>query len=166
VTEGMVVGDDVEPTDQNLLVSSSKQQSNSDDFGKDGKCSSSSNRIVPTTCLYQGVEDQEVQSQSSQQNPKNVSSDSIKSFGIVSRVSNQHVQGVEEEIAFVQRAMEKNVVYMMGEAEVVVEPNSSMLKKIVVSHIYSFLRRNFRQGENLMAIPRSKLLRIGMTYEI
>lgn len=165
VTEGMV-GDDVELTDHNLLVSSSKRQSNSDHILKDGKCSSSSNRIMPTP-LYQGGENQEVQCQSSEQNPKSrASSDSIKSFGIASRVSNQHVQGVEEEIAFVQRAMEKNVVYMLGEAEVVVEPNSSILKKIVVNHIYNFLRRNFRHGENLMAIPRSKLLRVGMTYEI
>jgi KUP system potassium uptake protein len=35
----------------------------------------------------------------------------------------------------------------------VADPNSSILKKIVVNHIYNFLRRNFRQGENLMAIP-------------
>ncbi|XP_027348444.1 potassium transporter 5-like [Abrus precatorius] len=99
-------------------------------------------------------------------NVSRASSDSIQSFGVLSRISNPHVQDVEEEIAFVQRAMERSVVYMLGEAEVVAEPNSSVLKKIAVNHIYNFLRRNFRQGENLMAIPRSKLLRVGMTYEI
>jgi len=94
------------------------------------------------------------------------SSDSIHSLEMDSRNSSQNLQGVEEEISFVQRAMEKNVVYILGEAEVVAEPNSTILKKIVINHIYNFLRRNFRQGENLMAIPRSRLLRIGMTYEI
>ena len=163
---------DAEQTDYHLQ-GSGQQQSSSERFAKDGK--GSSNRIIPATFyLHQGVEDQEVQSQSGQQYPKSnpamnvsrASSDSIQSFGMVSRTSNPALQGAEEEIAFVQKAMEKSVVYMLGEAEVVAEPNSSILKKIVVNHIYDFLRRNFRQGENLMAIPRSKLLRVGMTYEI
>ncbi|XP_045825639.1 potassium transporter 5-like isoform X2 [Trifolium pratense] len=129
------------------------KQTNSDNFVKDGK--DPSNRIVPTsTSSNQGVD------------VSSTSSDSIHSYGIISIISNQNLQGVEEEISFVQREMEKNVVYMLGEAEVVAEPNSSILKKIVVNHIYNFLRRNIRQGENLMAFPRSRLLKIGMTYEI
>ncbi|CAJ2677265.1 unnamed protein product [Trifolium pratense] len=131
----------------------SQQQTNSGNFVKDGK--DPSNRIVPTsTSSNQGVD------------VSSTSSDSIHSYGIISIISNQNLQGVEEEISFVQREMEKNVVYMLGEAEVVAEPNSSILKKIVVNHIYNFLRRNIMQGENLMAFPRSRLLKIGMTYEI
>ncbi|KAJ4825926.1 Potassium transporter 5 [Turnera subulata] len=74
--------------------------------------------------------------------------------------------GAEEEMQFVQRAMEKGVVYLLGEAEVVAEPNSSMFKKIVVNYGYRFLRKNFREGEKILAIPRTKLLRVGMTYEV
>ncbi|XP_061362598.1 potassium transporter 5-like [Gastrolobium bilobum] len=155
------------------LVEELKEFIRNQSFTHDGK--GSSNQIIPTTSSYQVVEDQEVLlSQSDQQNPKSnptmnvsrASSDSIHSFGVNSRISNPQMQGVEEEINFVQRAMEKSVVYMIGETEVVAEPNSSMLKKIVVNYIYNFLRRNFRQGEILSAIPRSKLLRVGMTYEI
>ncbi|KAF7839446.1 potassium transporter 5-like [Senna tora] len=76
------------------------------------------------------------------------------------------LQGAEDEIKFVEKAMEKGVVYLLGEAEVVARPNSSILNKIVVNYAYSFLRKNFRQGDKLMAIPRSRLLKVGMTYEI
>ncbi|MED6106419.1 Potassium transporter 5 [Stylosanthes scabra] len=171
LNEGVGAGD-AEQTDYHLQVSSQQQQSSRERSAKDGK--GSSNRIIPVSICSNQVEDQEVQSQSGQQHPRSnpainvsrASSGSIQSFGAGSRISNPTLQGIEEEIAFVQKAMEKSVIYMLGEAEVVAEPNSSILKKIVVNHIYDFLRRNFRQGEHLMAIPRSKLLRIGMTYEI
>ncbi|CAN1832086.1 Potassium transporter 5 [Linum perenne] len=80
--------------------------------------------------------------------------------------SNGISNGAEEEMQFVQKAMEKGVVYLLGEAEVVAEPNSSLLKKFVVNYGYSFLRKNFRGGEKGLAVPRTRLLRVGMTYEI
>ncbi|KAK6922481.1 Potassium transporter [Dillenia turbinata] len=89
-----------------------------------------------------------------------------KSNNSSNRITSGPIQGAQEEMQFVQKAMEKGVVYLLGEAEVVAQHNSSLLKKIVVNNIYGFLRRNVRQGENVMAIPRSRLLRVGMTYEI
>ncbi|KAL1350256.1 hypothetical protein HN51_014374 [Arachis hypogaea] len=83
-----------------------------------------------------------------------------------STFSDPPIQGAEDEVKFIDKAMEKGVVYMLGEAEVVAQPNSSFLNKIVVNYAYSFLRKNFRQGDKLMAIPRKRLLKIGMTYEI
>lgn len=83
-----------------------------------------------------------------------------------SRIIPTPILGVEEEMKFLQTEMENGVVYLLGEAEVVAEKNSSFFKKIVVNYVYSFLRKNFRQGEEVMAIPRSRLLRVGMTYEI
>ncbi|RYR02840.1 hypothetical protein Ahy_B06g081677 isoform B [Arachis hypogaea] len=84
----------------------------------------------------------------------------------LSTFSDPPIQGAEDEVKFIDKAMEKGVVYMLGEAEVVAQPNSSFLNKIVVNYVYSFLRKNFRQGDKLMAIPRKRLLKIGMTYEI
>ncbi|XP_021678668.2 potassium transporter 5 isoform X2 [Hevea brasiliensis] len=108
-----------------------------------------------------------------QPNPSRVSSGSIKSnSGIKSTNSSNGIisatlQGcAEEEMQFVQKAMEKGVVYLLGEAEVVAEPKSSLFKKFIVNYAYGFLRKNSRQGEKLLAIPRTKLLRVGMTYEI
>lgn len=89
--------------------------------------------------------------------------------GSKSRGSDRQVLGVaavEEEMGFIEKAMKKGVVYLLGEAEVVAEPKSSLFKKMVVNYAYSFLRKNFRQGENILEIPRTRLLRVGMTYEI
>jgi KUP system potassium uptake protein len=83
--------------------------------------------------------------------------DSIQSLGLV--------EGIENEIKFIDMALEKGVVYMLGEIEVVANPKSSILNKIIVN-IYNFLRRNFQQRDELMAIPRRRLLKVGMTYEI
>ncbi|KAJ1407056.1 Potassium transporter [Sesbania bispinosa] len=75
--------------------------------------------------------------------------------------------GVETEIKFIDKAMDqKGVVYLLGETEVVADPKSSIFNKIVVNYGYSFLRRNFRQRDKLMAIPRKRLVKVGMTYEI
>lgn len=100
-----------------------------------------------------------------------VSSDSIRSLPASVRKSSNFyepiiIQGPEEEIKFIDKATENGVVYMIGEAEVVAHPNSSILNKIVVNYAYSFLRKNFRQGEDSIAIPRKRLLKVGMTYEI
>ncbi|TXG48997.1 hypothetical protein EZV62_024872 [Acer yangbiense] len=73
---------------------------------------------------------------------------------------------LEEEVEFVQKAMDKGVVYLLGEANVTAESNSSVFKKFVVNYLYHFLKNNFRQGENHLAIPQGRLLRVGMTYEI
>lgn len=75
-------------------------------------------------------------------------------------------KGAAEEMQFVQRAMEKGVIYLIGEAEVVAKPESSWFKKLVVDYSYGFLRKNFRQGQTVLAIPRTRLLRVGMTYEV
>jgi KUP system potassium uptake protein len=84
-------------------------------------------------------------------------SDSIQSLGVV--------EGIGNEIKFIDEALEKGVVYMLGEIEVVANPKSSILKKIIVN-AYNFMRRNFQQRDELMAIPRRRLLKVGMTYEI
>ncbi|XP_059664672.1 potassium transporter 5 [Cornus florida] len=107
-----------------------------------------------------------------QNNPTRVSSASIQSFNAAkssnssSRIVSGPIEGAEEEMQFVQKATDSGFVYLLGESEVRAERNSSLLKKFVVNYAYNFLRKNFRQGEKVMAIPRTRLLRVGMTYEI
>ncbi|KAH6837906.1 high affinity K+ transporter 5 [Perilla frutescens var. hirtella] len=102
--------------------------------------------------------------------PPRVSSGSIQSFNAVVRSADSsnriRIGGAEEEMQAVDAAMEKGVFYLIGEAEVVAKKEASLLKKFVINYAYSFLRKNFRQGEKVLAIPRNKLLRVGMTYEI
>ncbi|KAK8513058.1 hypothetical protein V6N13_090210 [Hibiscus sabdariffa] len=100
------------------------------------------------------------------------SSASIQSFNAArstnssSRIVSAAIAGAEEELQFIEKAKDDGVIYLLGEAEVMAEPNSSCMKKIIVDYGYKFLRRNFRQGEKVMMIPHSRLLRVGMTYEI
>ncbi|QHO06694.1 hypothetical protein HN51_065545 [Arachis hypogaea] len=62
----------------------------------------------------------------------------------------------ETEVNFINMAMQRDVMYMLGKAEVVAQPNSSFLNKIVVNYAYTFLRKNFRQGNQLMAVLRNR----------
>ena len=110
-----------------------------------------------------------------QPNPPRVSSssNSIHSVNATNNSTNSSnriisvpIQGIEEEIAFVQKAMENGVVYLLGEVDVVAEQKSSFFKKIVVNYAYNFLRKNCRQGEKILEIPHARLVRVGMTYEI
>ncbi|PNY07749.1 potassium transporter 5-like protein [Trifolium pratense] len=143
-------------TSEQLVVPTSTNESDQreDDSAKELKprSNNSSSRIIPSL----GV--------------SRVSSDSIRSLpGSATKSSNFYApifQGPEEEIKFIDKAMERGVVYMIGEAEVVAHPNSSILNKIVVNYAYSFLRKNFRQAEQSIAIPHRRLLKVGMTYEL
>lgn len=76
------------------------------------------------------------------------------------------VPAVEDETEFIQKEMEKGVVYLLGETEMVAKPNSSIIKRMAVNKIYRVMRRNFRQGDEAMLIPKGRLLKIGITYEI
>ncbi|GAU28515.1 hypothetical protein TSUD_156720, partial [Trifolium subterraneum] len=146
----------VTSTSEQLVVPIATNESDQmeDDSAKELKprSTNSSSRIIPSL----GV--------------SHVSSDSIRSLpGSATKSSNFYApifQGPEEEIKFIDKAMEKGVVYMIGEAEVIAHPNSSILNKIIVNYAYSFLRKNFRQAEQSIAIPHRRLLKVGMTYEL
>ncbi|KAM0902511.1 hypothetical protein ACQ4PT_019249 [Festuca glaucescens] len=80
---------------------------------------------------------------------------------------NFHVnQTVEEEKQLIDREVERGMVYLMGEANVTAKAKSSILKKIVVNYVYTFLRKNLTEGHKALAIPKDQLLKVGITYEI
>ncbi|KAH7857920.1 hypothetical protein Vadar_017935 [Vaccinium darrowii] len=115
--------------------------------------------------IEESIQPQQLSSRESSRDIQSFNS-AARSPNSSSRIISGPIQGAEEEMQFVQKAMDEGVVYLLGEVEVIAQPNSSFFKRIVVNYAYSFLRKNFRQGEHVMAIPRSKLLRVGMTYEI
>ncbi|KAK3150082.1 hypothetical protein QOZ80_3AG0227710 [Eleusine coracana subsp. coracana] len=73
---------------------------------------------------------------------------------------------IEEDQKIIQREVDNGVVYIVGETEMVARPHSNLFKKIVVNNIYNFLRKNSRNGEKMLSIPRGQLLKVGVTYEI
>lgn len=80
--------------------------------------------------------------------------------------SSYSLQTVEEEKQLIDAQMEQGVVYLMGSANVISGPKSSVLKKVVVDYVYAFLRRNLTEGHKVLSIPRDQLLKVGITYEI
>ncbi|XP_027127250.2 potassium transporter 5 [Coffea arabica] len=130
---------------------------------KDGNSKRSSSRTVPVKESLPEV----------QQSAPRVSASSIQSFN-AAKSTNSSTQivavsnhlGVEEELQIVQRAKDQGVFYLLGEAEVVAKQESSFLKKFVVNYAYNFLRKNVRQGEKRLEIPRTRLLKVGMVYEV
>ena len=85
---------------------------------------------------------------------------------VTGRIVSAPIRGAEEEMLFVQKAKDEGVVYLLGQAEVMAKQNSSFIRKIIVDCLYNFLRKNFRQEEQVLSIPYSKLLKVGMIYEI
>jgi KUP system potassium uptake protein len=75
-------------------------------------------------------------------------------------------QAVEEEKQLIDTEVERGMVYLMGEANVTAKAKSSILKKIVVNYVYTFLRKNLTEGHKALAIPKDQLLKVGITYEI
>lgn len=73
---------------------------------------------------------------------------------------------IQQEQQAVLEEMSKGVVYIFGESEVVARPHSSLIKKIAINYIYSFLRKNSRNGEKMLSIPRRQILKVGVSYEI
>lgn len=94
------------------------------------------------------------------------SSNRLPQFQQASKMNIEELARIEEEQMVIQREAEKGVVYILGETEVVARPQSSLIKKIAVNYIYSFLRKNFMQGEKMLSIPHGKLLKVGISYEI
>ncbi|XP_062225522.1 potassium transporter 1-like isoform X2 [Phragmites australis] len=82
------------------------------------------------------------------------------------RITFRADQTVEEEKLLIDREVERGLVYLMGEANVSAGPKSSIMKKIVVNYVYSFLRRNLPAGHKALSVPKDQLLKVGITYEI
>lgn len=75
-------------------------------------------------------------------------------------------QHIQEDKQIYERELANGVVYLLGETEMRAAHNSSIFKKILVNYIYNFVKKNFRQGEKTLLIPRDQILKVGMIYEI
>ncbi|KAK9992303.1 hypothetical protein SO802_027288 [Lithocarpus litseifolius] len=87
-------------------------------------------------------------------------------------VDNKEVEKIDEEtvqkeVGIVNDALKVgDVVYLMGENEVMASKGSSLLKKLAINYAYNWLKRCVRQADEVFMIPRNRLLKVGMTYEV
>ncbi|KAG6647810.1 potassium transporter 5-like [Carya illinoinensis] len=73
---------------------------------------------------------------------------------------------VEREIEGVENARRAGVVHLIGENEVVAGKGAGLAKRFLINYGYNFLKKNLRQTENVYDIPRKRMLKVGMTYEL
>ncbi|XP_042487389.1 potassium transporter 5-like isoform X2 [Macadamia integrifolia] len=72
-----------------------------------------------------------------------------------------------EEIQFVDNECKKGgIISLFGESEVVASKGTNWGKKLIIDYAYNGLRRCLRQQDEVYAIPRKRLLKVGMTYEL
>ncbi|XP_056689359.1 potassium transporter 5 isoform X2 [Spinacia oleracea] len=73
---------------------------------------------------------------------------------------------LESEIEMIEKARRSGVVHMMGESEVMAGKGAGFGKRIVIDLAFNFFKRNLRQSDKMFDIPRKRLLKIGMAYEL
>ena len=71
---------------------------------------------------------------------------------------------VKEELEDLLEAREAGIAFILGHSHVQAKPGSSLLKKVAIDFVYSFLRRNCRGPEVALRVPPASLLEIGMVY--
>lgn len=75
-------------------------------------------------------------------------------------------EALEREIEMVDEASRAGVVHLIGETEAVAGKGARIGKRILINYVYNFLERNLRQGDQLFYIPRQKMLKVGMIYDL
>ncbi|KAJ4953263.1 hypothetical protein NE237_030095 [Protea cynaroides] len=71
------------------------------------------------------------------------------------------------EVKLVDNEINKGgIVYMFGESEVVASKVSSLGKKMIINCASNGLERCLRRQDEVFDIPRKRLLKVGMTYEL
>ncbi|XP_050369129.1 potassium transporter 5-like [Argentina anserina] len=73
---------------------------------------------------------------------------------------------VEVQLAAIDEAWSSGVIHLIGENEVIAAKGSGIAKRIMIDYAYSFVKKNLRQSGELVDIPRKRMLKVGMTYEL
>ncbi|GFZ19532.1 high affinity K+ transporter 5 [Actinidia rufa] len=73
---------------------------------------------------------------------------------------------MEKEIEVLDKAWHAGIVHLVGENEVIARKGAGIGKRILINYAYNFLRKNLRQTDKMFDIPRQRLLKVGMTYEL
>lgn len=75
-------------------------------------------------------------------------------------------QSLESELAFLHKAKESGVVYLLGHGDIRARKDSWFIKKLVINYFYAFMRKNCRRGTATLNAPRTHLIQVAMTYMV
>lgn len=72
---------------------------------------------------------------------------------------------LKDESLSILKAKESGLAYILGHSYARAKKSSSIYKKFAINVVYSFLSRNSREP-NLLSIPHSSLMEVGMVYHV
>ncbi|XP_051147196.1 potassium transporter 7 [Andrographis paniculata] len=75
-------------------------------------------------------------------------------------------ESLEKELAFLRKAKESGVIYLLGHGDIRARKDSWFIKKLVINYFYAFLRKNCRRGTANLSVPHPRLIQVGMTYMV
>lgn len=75
-------------------------------------------------------------------------------------------QSLENELAFLHKAKESGVVYLLGHGDIRAKKESWFIKKLIINYFYAFMRKNCRRGIATLNAPRTHLIQVAMTYMV
>ena len=116
--------------------------------------------LEPETVSGNGSESEETISETPLMMPSNTSQNSRE------RMIKHQNELIDEELAFIRRAREEGVTYMLGNSVVEASEDASLGKKIVVNGIYHGLQLIARRSRVALEIPHKRLMEVGITYII
>lgn len=70
------------------------------------------------------------------------------------------------ELSYLRDAKEAGVVYLLGHEDVRAKKQSWFLRKLVINYFYAFLTRNCRATTEMLSVPHTHLMQVGMTYMV
>ncbi|KAI4319415.1 hypothetical protein MLD38_033014 [Melastoma candidum] len=70
------------------------------------------------------------------------------------------------DVEVIEGALRAGVVHLIGESDVTAGKGAGLWKRLLIDYAYNFLKRNLRQSDKVLDIPRGQLLKVGMTYEL
>lgn len=71
-----------------------------------------------------------------------------------------------EEIWRLESALNDGAIFVLGRTLLKADVNKGWFRKFVINSLYRFLQKNFRSNVDMLGIPPSKILQVGMQYEI
>ncbi|RWR86562.1 potassium transporter 5-like protein [Cinnamomum micranthum f. kanehirae] len=66
----------------------------------------------------------------------------------------------EEEIELIEREYNAGIVHLLGKTEVVASKGSNFGRRILIDYAYNILKRNIRERDEVLNIPRNRLLKV------
>ncbi|KAI9109182.1 hypothetical protein K1719_019805 [Acacia pycnantha] len=122
--------------------------------------------------IVQFVETEETVPESPHGEEENmVSSSSSNLSWLVKNNNNDDDEHIEEcvlkqESLQILKAKESGVAYILGHSHAKAKKSSSILKKLAIDVVFSFLSKNCRQPDVILNVPHTSLLEVGMIYYV